>query len=467
MMKTTGTSVYETKPRQLPLDVGWDVIVVGGGPAGCAAATAAAREGARTLLIEATGALGGMGTLGLVPWFCGYADGEKVIAQGLAERIRQALCSQWPQTHSWDPAIDPEFLKRFYDQMVVEAGATVLFHSQLCAVDLATDGKIDALLVGGKAGLRAYRAKVYVDCTGDGDLAAWAGAPFEKGDAEGNLQPATMCFMLGNVEPYNCWYDPNRPADSPPGLHFFDPDSPVHKAVASDRYPFIIDQHSCSRQIGPRTYSYNFGHVYDVDNTDPASVSASLIRGRAQAAQYRDAFAEYHPAFRDAFLATTGGLLGVRETRRIVGDYVLTLDDYLARRSFADEICRNAYNVDVHKKGGISAFLARNKDPEAVRRWIEEEVKQLGRGESYGVPYRCLTPKGLADVLVAGRCISTDRSINGSIRIMACCLTTGEAAGIAAALAAGAAQPDVHAVDTAEIRARLIAHGAYLSEVKP
>ncbi len=448
--------------RQVALEDGWDVVVVGGGPAGCAAAAAAARAGAKTLLIEAAGALGGMGTLGLVPWFCGYADGNRVIAQGIAERVRQGLCDHWRQAYTWDPAIDPEFLKRLYDRIVTEAGATVLFHSQLCSVERAGNGEIDALLVGNKRGLTAYRAKVYVDCTGDGDLAAWAGAAFEKGDAEGALQPATHCFMLGNVEPYDCWYNANRPAGSPPSLHFFDPESPVHKAVASDRYPFIIDQHSCSKQIGPKTYSYNFGHIYDVDATDPASVSAALIRGRQQAAQYRDAFAEYHPAFRDAFLAATGGLLGVRETRRITGDYVLTLDDYRARRGFDDEICRNAYNVDVHKKGDISAFLKQQKDPDAVRRKIEEEVKQLGKGESYGVPYRCLTPAGLRNVLVAGRCISTDRPVNGSVRIMACCLTTGEAAGTAAAFAVRSARPDVHAVDPAQVRQSLREHGAYL-----
>ncbi len=440
----------------------WDVIVVGGGPAGCAAATAAAREGARTLLIEATGALGGMGTLGLVPWFCGYADGERIIARGIAERIRQELCNHWKQVLTWDPAIDPEFLKRLYDRLVTEAGAQVVFHSQLCSVERADDGQVDALLVSSKAGLRAYRAKVYVDGTGDGDLAAWAGAAFEKGDAQGVLQPATHCFMLGNVEPYDCWYNPSRPAGAPPSLHFFDPDSPVHKAVASDRFPFIIDQHSCSKQIGPRTYSYNFGHIYDVDNTDPASVSAALIRGRQQAAQYRQAFAEYHPAFRDAFLAATGALLGVRETRRIVGDYMLTIDDFRQRRSFEDEIARNAYCVDVHGKGDISAFLARQKDPQAAKEKFEKEVRQLGKGESYGVPYRCLTPRGLRNVLVAGRCISTDRPVNGSVRIMACCLTTGEAAGTAAALAAGRWGADVHAVDVRQVRDRLIANDAYL-----
>jgi len=204
-------------------------------------------------------------------------------------------------------------------------------------------------------------------------------------------------------------------------------------------------------QIGYKRYGYNFGHVYDVDNTDPVSVSKALITGRKQALQYLEAFAEYHPAFAGASLVATGALLGVRETRRILGDYVLTVDDYLARRSFPDEICRNAYMVDVHGKVA----------PE-IKKKIEAGEKALKKGTSYGVPYRCLTPRALRNVLVAGRCISTDRQANGSIRIMACCLTTGEAAGLAASMAAASAQRDVHTVDTARLRARLIEHGAYL-----
>ncbi len=463
---------YALPARELPLHDEWDVIVVGGGPAGAAGAAAAARQGARTLLLEANGALGGMGTLGLVPWFCGYDDREKVIARGIAETVREGLAEGMPHFREWlrhnplhAPPIAPEVLKRIYDSLVTQAGAEVLFHTQLCAVERDARGQIDALIVSNKAGLSAYRAKVYVDCTGDGDLAAWAGADFEKGDADGALQPTTHCFVLTNVEPYRTWLVP-VPPDAPPtiaapSLHFFDPDSPVHKAVASPRYPFIIDQHSCSMQIGPRAYGYNFGHIYDVDATDPASMSGALIRGRQQAAQYRDAFAEHHPAFADAFLAATGAMLGVRETRRIVGDYVLTLDDYLARRSFDDEICRNAYNIDVHRRYDITEFLARQKDSEGIHKAVEREVKQLGPGESYGVPYRCLTPRNLRNVLVAGRCISTDRLTNGSVRIMACCLTTGEAAGAAAALAA-AADGDTHAVDTNRLRETLRTHGAYL-----
>ena len=239
-----------------------------------------------------------------------------------------------------------------------------------------------------------------------------------------------------------------------------DPESPVHKAVASDRYPYIIDEHSCSMPIGPRAYGYNFGHIYDVDNTDPAGVSRALVRGRAQAAQYRHALAEFHPAFGNAFLAATGARLGVRESRRIVGDYVLSLDDYLARRSFHDEICRNAYNIDVHSRRE-APVKATPADIEQTKKQLEKKIRQLGKGESYGVPYRCLTPRGLGNVLVAGRCISTDRSVNGSVRIMACCLTTGEAAGVAAAMAAATDQ-DVHAVDTDVLRATLVRHGAYL-----
>jgi hypothetical protein len=450
-MPSDTSSRYRMPARDVPMDDSWDVIVVGGGPAGCAAAAAAARHGARTLLLDAAGALGGMGTLGLVPWFCGYDDGKDIIARGLAEHVRLALGSI---------TIDPEHLKRIYDDLVTGCGAEVLFFSRLCAVEMAEDGTIAALLVANTAGLSAYRARVYVDGTGDGTLAAMAGAPFEKGDGAGHLQPATHCFTLTNIDPYDCWYNPQRPAGSAPSIHFFDPDSPIHQARQSGRYPLITDVHSCSTQIGPRAYGFNTGHIFDVDNTDPASVSRALIYGRQQVAQYHAAFTEFHPAFANAHLTATGALLGARETRRILGDYLLTADDYLARRSFPDEICRNAYNIDVHSHAAEAQRISRKPLAE-IHQWLEETTRPLGPGESYGVPYRCLLPRGLPNVLVAGRCISTDRAVNGSIRIMACCLTTGEAAGLAAAMAA-AADGDVHAVDPAQLRASLRAHGAYL-----
>jgi hypothetical protein len=452
---------YTMKQRQIPMDDSWDVIVVGGGPAGCAAATASAREGARTLLIEASSALGGMGTLGLVPWFCGYHDREKNIARGIADHVRLACGDGMPhlkkaiaENDLATPAIDPELLKRVYDDLVTDACAEILFHTQLCGVETTEEGDIEALVVNNKAGLSAYAARVYVDCTGDGDLAAWAGASFEKGEEDGTLQPATHCFIITNIDEYAL--------KNGPGIHFYDPDSPIHEAIKSDKYPDIIEFHTCNIQIGPGTYGFNTGHVFDVDNTDPSSLSKALLHGRKMAKQYRDAFADLHPAFANSFLASTGSLLGVRETRRVLGDYYLTAVDYLARQSFPDEICRNAYGIDVHSKKAMQEFTSQTI--EKIKEAIDAGTQDYGPGESFGVPYRCLTPKDLRNVLVAGRCISTDRQANGSIRIMACCLNTGEAAGMAAAMAS-ASDCDVHSVDTIQLREGLQQHGAYLPDV--
>jgi len=451
---------YLLKERRIPLEDSWDVIVVGGGPSGCAAAAASAREGARTLLVEATGALGGMGTMGLVPWFCGYSDGERIIARGLAEKVLHAcrdgtphLKAEMEKNPLATPAIDPELLKRVYDDMVRELGAEVMFCTRLTGVEKTSDGEVDALILSSKMGFSAARASVYVDCTGDGDLAAWAGGEYEKGDESGQMQPGSLCFAISNVD--------EEVLSRGPSVHFHDPESPVHTAIRSKEYPNIVDLHSCNIKIGPGTYGFNTGHVYDLDNTDPESISRNLILGRKMAAEYHEAFSRLHPAFSNSFLVATGGLIGARETRRIMGDYYLTIQDYIDRRSFDDEICRNAYGIDVHSGKKASQALAR-KSMEEIRGEIKGKMAKLGKGESFGVPYRCLTPRKLKNVLVAGRCISTDRQVNGSIRIMACCLNTGEAAGIAAAMAVDGG--DIHRVQSDELRKRLRNLGAYLPD---
>ncbi|MFA6110687.1 MAG: FAD-dependent oxidoreductase [Candidatus Latescibacterota bacterium] len=436
---------FVVKERRVALHEEWEVIVVGGGPAGCAAAAAAAREGARTLLIEATGALGGMGTSGLVPAWCPFTDKERIIHAGLAERVLRETMAGMPHVPAdrfdWTP-IDPERLKRVYDDLVTGFGAVVLFNTVLTGVEEGPAGAADTLLCAGKAGLAAYRAPVYVDCTGDGDLAAWAGAPYEQGDADGELQPATHCFVLANVDVYAY--------EHIGGIKYHPKRNLIDQIVASGRYPEIPDTHACNNLIGPGTVGFNAGHLWEVDNTDPLSVSRAMIRGRRLARAFRDACAEFFPeAFANSFLAATGSLMGVRESRRILGDYYLTVDDFRARRSFADEICRNCYFVDVHPRQG-------EPHPES-----EESCIHLGKGESHGIPYRCLTPRELRNVLVAGRSISTDRAVQGSTRVMPVCLCTGEAAGLAAALAAGSGG-DVRAVEPQQLRARLRQVGAYL-----
>jgi hypothetical protein len=436
----------------VPLNEDFEVIVVGGGPAGCTAAAAAAREGAKTLLVEATGALGGMGTSGLVPGWCPFSDKQQMIYRGLAEQVLnacKAAMPQFPADRIDAVPIDSEHLKRVYDDLVGGAGVETLFLSMLCAVERTPGSSVDTLILANKAGLSAWRAPVYVDCTGDADLAAWAGATVCRGDAAGEMQPATHCFVLSNV-------DEQRYRDGP-SLHGSNPASPIYDIVKSGDYPLIKDNHLCSNPIGAGTVGFNAGHLWDVDGTDPRSLSQALVQGRKIAAQFRDALSTHCPdAFGDAFLAGTGSLMGVRETRRIVGDYVLELADYLARRTFADEICRCAYFVDVH------TAKAEIGESRGGQQHFEKRTHRYGPGESYGIPYRCLCPQGLRNVLVAGRSISTDRAVQGSTRVMPVCLAMGEAAGMAAAHAVRYHDGDIHAVDVQRLRTRLMAEGAYL-----
>ncbi len=446
---------HSLNTRQIPIDDSWDIIVAGGGPAGCTAAIAAAREGARTLLVESTGSLGGSGTSALVPAWCPFSDKEKIIYRGLAETVFNAAKEGIAHVKSgdldWVP-INAEKLKRVYDDLLTTAGASVLFQTTLCTVEKSADDTVSTLIVANKAGLSALRAKVYVDCTGDADLSAWAGAEFQQGDENGETQATTHCFTLANIDSYAYAHSPD--------LGWWDPLSPIHNIVASGRYPEIPDKHLCANLVGPGTVGFNAGHIWDVDNTDPSSISRALMQGRRMAEAYRKGLAEFAPqTFANAFVVSTGAVLGVRESRRVTGDYVLTLEDFLERRSFPDEICRNSYFIDLHQTKEEHAKHLTEVDT-ATR------FKQYGKGESHGIPYRCLTPKGLKNVLIAGRSVSCERIVQGSVRVMPVCLAMGEAAGVAAALAAATPGHDVHAVDTEILRIRLQAHGAHLPPVK-
>lgn len=442
--------------KSLPLDSSWDVIVVGGGPSGCTAAAAAAREGAKTLLIEGSGVLGGMGTSGLVPAWCPFSDKTQIIYRGLAERVflesKKGVLHVPKEQLDWVP-INPEHLKRVYDDLVLDHGVELLFHTALAAVEKSDDDTIDCIVVANKSGLSALKAKVYVDTTGDADLAHWAGAETIKGDGEGGpLMPATHCFVLTNVDEY---------AYRQLHLHGANPNSPIYKIIESGKYPLIPDAHLCNNIVGPGAVGFNAGHVFDFDNTDPVSISRGLTAGRKLAATYRDALAEFAPAaFGNCFLALTGSMMGVRETRRVMGDYMLTIEDYMERRTFDDEICRNSYYLDVHKKVTDKVNLIQRLKE------VEKKTFRYGPGESHGIPFRCLTPHNLKNLLVAGRCISTEQVVQGSVRVMPTCLAMGEGAGLGAALAAAQAEIDVHRVDTDLLRSKLRAYGVYLPEAE-
>ncbi len=425
----------------------YDVIVVGGGPSGCAAATAAAREGARTLLIESTSTLGGMGTIGMVPAWCPFSDGEKIIYRGIAEEVFRKSTEKVPFVSpgalDWIP-ISFEDLKIIYDDLVTGSGAEVRFNSFLCGAE-REGSRITSILVSDKTGLTAYRAKVYIDCTGDGDVAYFTGLPFDKGE-NGNLQLATLCCIMTNVNMAECrklWLHANNPA------------SPIHAIAKDEKYPLITDTHICNNQIGPSTVAFNAGHLPESDNTNPTHIVHSMMRGRKYAQQLRDALAEYCPAaFGDAYVVYTAPALGARESRRIVGEYTLTKEDYLARRTFPDEIARNSYYLDVHRTPEEKAAMTLEELEKA------ESGSQYGKGESHGIPFRCMIPRGMDNLLVAGRAISADRLTMGSVRVMPNCLTTGEAAGTAAAIAV-ADGCGVRDLDVGKLRAALRKNGAY------
>ncbi len=432
--------------KKVSVTAKYDVLVAGGGPSGCAAAISAARNGAKVLLVEGTGALGGMGTSGLLPAWCPFSDGEKMIYRGIAEEVflrsREGMQHINKNNIDWQP-IDTEKLKAVYDDLTQNAGVKVLFHSMLCDV-IRKGRRVKYAVIANKAGLQAIEAKVFVDCTGDADLSAFAGAKYEKGDDNGEMQPVTHCFMLSNVDTYSYLYG-SRPVRAL---------IPLNEALK--KYPKVTDFFMCNSLVGPGTVIFNTGHQWNIDGTNPDDVTKALIEGRKIAVEFLNMFKEYFPkAFANAFLAATAPLLGVRETRRIVGDYVLTVSDYLARKSFPDEIGRNSYPIDIH--------TAKNE----IKKSLENKVSAMERfenykaGESHGIPYRSLIPKDLDNVLVAGRSISTDRPVQASVRVMPPCLVTGQAAGLAAALAV-AKKGDVRSIDVAKLRNKLRKDGAYL-----
>jgi hypothetical protein len=264
------------------------------------------------------------------------------------------------------------------------------------------------------------------------------------------LQPVTHCFALANVDIEAYRRGPSLKKG----------DHPLIKDIlASGKFPLIRDGHACNNQIGPGVIGFNAGHIWDVDNTDPYSISRALIEGRTIAEEFRAALAEFNPAaFGDSFVVQTAPLMGVRETRRIDGDYVLTVEDYFARRCFSDEICRNAYPIDIHtSKAELKKVCADVHD-------VMKRYERYTPGESHGIPLRCLLPRGLSNVLVAGRSISTDRIVQGSTRVMPVCLAMGEAAGTAAAMASSQGAVDIRDVSVAALRAKLKSQGAYLPE---
>lgn len=446
-------AVIEEPARAVPVLSAHDVVVLGGGPAGLAAAVSAARGGADVLLVERYGFLGGMGTAGGVTNFAGLyglvhgATRQVVhgVADELLERIDGLDGLNAPQ-HGLQGRItvrsyDVSAYKCAADDLLLSAGGKLLFHT--VAVGVAMEGDaVTALIVETKSGRRALQARLFIDASGDADLAAFAGVPFETGDgAGGGLYPTTM-FRVGNVDAARALATIGE---------FKAIDRLMSEAARTGRYRFPREGAIVRPQKNPTEWRVNVTQIRNaagraMDATDALQLSAGEIEGRRQVMEYFRFLKTEVPGFENATLVEIAPQVGVRETRRIAGRYRLTGEDILGCADFDDSIGVNAWPMEMHVEGRVEWRFF----PEGSRGYNQ-------------LPYRMLVPNGVENLLVAGRCASMTHEGQSAARASGACFAMGQAAGTAAALALSSASA-LADVNAAALQRRLTENGAYLGQ---
>ncbi|HEY4919236.1 MAG TPA: FAD-dependent oxidoreductase [Xanthobacteraceae bacterium] len=433
--------------RKIPVRGDYEVVVLGGGPAGIAAAAAAASAGRRTLLVERYGFLGGMGTAAGVTNFCGlfanvHGDIRRVVhgvADDLLGRIGRLGGLNEPHLifgKTKAQAYDTAAYKIAADDLLLARGVEILFHALACGV-VAERGEIAVLMVETKSGRCAVRGKIFIDCSGDGDLAAWAGAQFELGDADGNLLFPTTMFRLNGVDPQaagEAWTSIPRLMDE------------AEKRGA--RFP---RKGAIVRPMGhPQEWRVNVTQLKNaagraIDGTDVDELTAGEIDGRRQALAFFDFLKREVPGFAASYIVDIPPQIGIRETRRVTGAYQLGGEDVLACASFADTIGVNGWPIEAHVAGNVE--------------WRWPDIPG-SRGFNH-LPYRMLVPLDTRNLLVAGRCASMTHEGQSAARVSGGCFVMGEAAGCAAHLSlAGNATPAEVSVDA--LQQLLERNGVYL-----
>jgi hypothetical protein len=438
-----------TEPaRQTPVHGEYDVVVLGGGPAGMAAAVAAARSGRSTLLVERYGFLGGMGTAAGVTNFCGLhanVHGEiRQVVHGVADDLLQRIAHlgglNTPHAlfgKTVAQAYDTAAYKIAADDLMLSAGVEILFHALAADVVMDSAARVQALLVETKSGRRAVIGRTFIDASGDGDLAAWAGAPYVKGDGHGNmLYPSTM-FRINGVDPERA----GKAWEVIPKL--------MAQAEAEGRYQFprkgaiVRPQKSgIEWRVNLTQLANSEGHA--MDGTDALELSQAEVLGRQQIAGVAGFLREV-PGFENSYISDIAPQVGIRETRRVTGLYELTESDVLECASFDDTIGVNGWPLELHLKGDVEFRWP--KIPES-------------RGFNQ-LPYRMTVPVGLDNLWVAGRCASMSHEAQSAARVTGACFVMGEAVGVAAHLALQS-QGTAATVDIPSLQSRLVDNGAYL-----
>jgi hypothetical protein len=416
------TRTIEEPARQIPIYGEYEVAVLGGGPAGIAAAVAAARAGRRTLLVERYGFLGGMGTAAGVTNFCGLhanVHGEmhrvvRGVASDLLARIDRLDGLNKPHLilgKIFAQAYDTAAYKIAADDLLAEHEVDILFHALGAGVAMQDETRVNALFVETKAGRQAIRADIFIDCSGDGDLAAWAGAPYEVGDGHGHMLYPSMMFRLNGI-------DPAKAGDAWRTIPQL-----MEQAEARGTHKFPRKAAIVRPQRSPIEWRVNFTQLKRDDGSainglEPDDLTRGEIDGRRQAVEAFQ-FLRTVPGFENSYIVDLPPQLGIRETRRVVGLYQLSGDDVLGCASFDDSIAVNGWPMEVHVAGDVIFKFP----PIPESRGYNE------------MPYRMLVPEGIDNLLVAGRCASMTHDGQSAARVSGACFAMGEAAGTAAALA--------------------------------
>lgn len=453
--------------KNIPDELSADVVVVGGGPAGLCAAVAAARGGANVILVEKNAFCGGMATAGMVAPFmtCYDSGGNKMLIRGLFEELverliavggaihpskvasKTAFTSYIDQGHIHVTPFKAESLKIVADEMLTEAGVKIMYHTSLVDAE-AEDDKVTRIIVAMKEGLASIRAKAFIDCSGDGDLAAAVGAPYTVGNKNGKMQPATMFFTVGGVDTAKVDADIEQNWDN-----FYRKDGVNYRSLhwwvakAKEAGDWTLDRVSIGlfRGVEEDEFSINTSRVMNIDGTKSESLTEGEIIGRQQVREIFAFLKKYVPGFENSRLIQTGSTLGIRETRHIEGIKTLTTDSILNCEVPEDSILLAANSVDVHGKYGPKS----------------NEYITIPEGKCYGIPYGTMIPPAFSNLAVAGRSISADCEAAGAIRVMPPCMGIGQAAGTAAAMAI-LGNTDLRKLDVNALREKLREGGAML-----
>lgn len=428
----------------------YDLVVAGGGMAGVAAAISAAREGLSVLIVEKQGFFGGAMNSALVYPFMSFwtvKDGkvQRLLSGGLLTEMRERA---WKKEHGEDapfgigtaPDNEEEFnrlrnfsnemIKLALDDMINEAGVDVLFHSTVYAVDCA-DRRVKSISVASKSGSITLEADFFIDATGDGEVMTLAGCEFLLGREGDNLtQPMTTCFRVCNVdlELYK------KELHDLQALYRSHREQGLIKNPRENLLQFY--------GLGDGIVHYNTTRVVKIDPTDPFALSKAEMEARSQVLEVFNFLREHSAAYKNAVLVSVAAEIGIRESRKLVGEHVITEQELFDKVHYEDSIALGNYDVDIHSPDGTGTY-----------------IRKFDRSEYYYVPYRSLLPKEYDNLLVAGRCLSATHSAHSSVRIMPICASLGEAAGVAVSLAKKNGQ-NTHTVNIPMLQQRLRELGA-------